>query len=170
VVRREQCGAAVHEPLFTLIEAARQLTQYARLYGSLERFVRNLYEANGSDPKRLAVALGSEKSRNKLPGLGVPLAAEALKNIGYDVAKPDRHVNRAAGCFSMVNFAQWRDWSLRATPPVAAADLMSVMQAVEAFSRTIGQRTAFVDNAIWLLCAKSGLWMTNSDLVALASD
>jgi hypothetical protein len=43
------------------------------------------------------------------------------------------------------------------------------MKAVESLSREIGERVTFVDNAIWLLCAKSGLHLANDDLVALAS-
>jgi 3-methyladenine DNA glycosylase Tag len=156
--------------LGTLRATADQLNRYSGKHGSLEHFLRVLYQANGNDAKRLAIALGSEKSANKLSALGVPLAAEALKNLGYDVAKPDRHINRAVGCFSLVSFPRWLDRSARTTPTLGPADPLSVMRAMETFSRAVGQRVTFVDNAIWLLCAKSGLWMTNSDLVALATE
>ncbi len=155
--------------LNTLTRTAAQLHRYSRGHGSLERFMTNLYQANGADAKRLAVALGSEKSDNKLPGVGIPLAAEALKNIGYDVAKPDRHINRAAGCFSMVEFPRWWDRSARTPPTPGPADLMRVMQAMETLSREVGQPATFVDNAVWLLCARSGLWRSNSVLIALAT-
>jgi hypothetical protein len=119
--------------------------------------------------KRLAVALGGAGSVHKLAGLGIPLVAESLKNIGYDLAKPDRHINRAAVCFGMVEFPRWRDRSARNTPTLGQADLLTVMQAMEMFSREVGQLATFVDNAVWLLCAKSGVWMSNPDLIALAA-
>ena len=129
----------------------------------------DLFRANGADAKRLAVALGGARSVHKLAGLGVPLVAESLKNIGYDLAKPDRHINRAAVCFGMVEFPRWRDRSARNTPALTEADLLTVMQAMEMFSREVGQFVTFVDNAVWLLCAKSGVWLSNPDLIALSA-
>jgi hypothetical protein len=156
--------------LTVLTATANQLNRQSRNYGSLESYLSALYQANGNDAKRLAIALGGERSDNKLPALGIPLAAEALKNLGYDVAKPDRHINRAVACFSMVSFPSWRDRSARTTPPLKPAEVIDVMRAMEAFSRAVGQRITFVDNAIWLLCAKSGLRMSNSALVSLATE
>ena len=43
------------------------------------------------------------------------------------------------------------------------------MEVVEALSKEVGEVVTFVDNAIWLLCAKSGLHLTNEELVALAT-
>lgn len=155
--------------LDVLRDTAAQLCAYSRKHGSLEQFLHDLFRANGADAKRLAVALGGAGSVHKLAGLGIPLVAESLKNIGYDLAKPDRHINRAAVCFGMVDFPQWRDRSARNTPTLSQADLLTVMQAIETFSREVGQLVTFVDNAVWLLCAKSGVWMSNPDLIALSA-
>src|SRR5439155_14304541 len=115
---------------------------------------------NGSDSKLLARVIG-DAGDYKLPGFGIPLAAEALKNIGYDVAKPDRHINRAVGCFGMVEFRRWHDRSGWETPPQpTVAELMRVMRAMEELSREVRQSVTFVDNAVWLLCARSGLHMS----------
>ena len=46
---------------------------------------------------------------------------------------------------------------------------MSVMRAMEKLSREVGQSVTFVDNAVWLLCARSGLHMSNDKLAALAA-
>jgi hypothetical protein len=149
---------------------ARQLHEYSRKHGSLEQFLDDLFRAERADAKRLAVALGGGGSIHKLAGLGVPLAAESLKNIGYDLAKPDRHINRAVVCLGMVEFPQWRDRSARNSPTLSRpADPLIVMRAMEAFSREVEQTATLVDNAIWLLCAKSGVWMSNSELIALAT-
>ena len=153
-----------------LIETAIKLDRYARQHGSVENFLAWLLKRNASDHKRLAVALGTP-GEYKLPGLGIPLAAEALKNIGYDVAKPDRHVNRAVVCFGLVEVPKWRNRSKHETPQnLSSRELMSIMEAVEKLAQRIGETATFVDNAVWLLCAKSGLHMTNSDLLRLATE
>jgi hypothetical protein len=152
-----------------LIQTAAKLCGYSRQYGSVENFLTWLFKENGGDPKLLAKALG-DAGVYKLPGLGIPLAAEALRNIGYNLAKPDRHINRAVGCFGLVEFARWTDRSERKSPPQPnAVALVSVMKAMETFSQEAGQTVTFADNAVWLLCAKSGIWMRNRDLVALAT-
>jgi hypothetical protein len=155
--------------LYTLRQTATQLCAYSGQRGSLEQFLDDLFQANSADAKRLAVALGGTGSVHKLAGLGIPLVAESLKNIGYDLAKPDRHINRAAVCLGMVTFPRWHDRGARNTPTLTQADLETVMQAMERFSRGVGKPAAFVDNAVWLLGAKSGLWMSNQDLLSLAA-
>ena len=151
------------------ITSAGKLSDYSGQYGSVENFLTWLFRTNGSDSKLLARALG-DAGDYKLPGFGIPLAAEALKNIGYDVAKPDRHINRAVGCFGMVEFRRWHDRSGWETPPQpTVAELMRVMRAMEELSREVRQSVTFVDNAVWLLCARSGLHMSNDKLAALAA-
>lgn len=63
--------------------------------------------AVGGDPKRFVLALAKD-GPDKLKGLVPALTAEAMKNIGFDVAKPDRHVNRALASFGWMTFAKWR--------------------------------------------------------------
>ena len=48
--------------------------------------------------------------------------------------------------------------------------MVSVMRAMSSFARIIKVNTVFLDNAIWLLCAKSGLWLTNKQLRGLAEE
>jgi len=85
--------------LRNLICAATELLKLAEQHSSLEKYFDELQMQNSGDARLVAIALGGASSPHKLPGLGVPLAAEFLKNIGYDTAKPDRHINRAAGSF-----------------------------------------------------------------------
>ena len=42
------------------------------------------------------------------------------------------------------------------------------MSAVEQTAKAAGESAVLVDNAIWLLCAKSGLYLTNRQLAELA--
>ena len=98
--------------------------------------------------------------------VGIALAAEFLKNLGFNVAKPDRHVNRAAGSFGWVAFRNW-DRRGRGTPKATPTETRLVMRAVTEFSKQQGLAACFADNAVWLLCAKSVLWLDNAALAAL---
>jgi thermostable 8-oxoguanine DNA glycosylase len=99
--------------------------------------------------------------------MGLAIAAEALKNIGFDVAKPDRHINRAVGSFKFVSFSKWPDRSERKPPQCSEKDLIEVMRAMDRFATSVGVRVSFLDNAIWLLCCKSGLYLSNQQLSKL---
>jgi hypothetical protein len=103
------------------------------------------------------------------PDLELHLLARALKNVGFDVAKPDRHINRAAVCLGLVQFPGWEKKCGYETPNISRpADLLKVMQAMEELAKDVNESVTYVDNAIWLLCAKSGAHLTNEELVELA--
>jgi len=42
------------------------------------------------------------------------------------------------------------------------------MAAIEAVAKLVVERCTFVDNAVWLLCSRSGLGMSNASLASLA--
>ena len=103
----------------------------------------------------------------KLYGFGIPLAAEAMKNIGYEVAKPDRHICRAMGCFELVQYKKWPDKTGTKPPVTTDEQLIITMTAMQDFSLKINESPSYVDQVIWLLCAKSGAYFSNEKLVAL---
>lgn len=109
----------------------------------------------GDDPKQMALQIGQGGSY-KLEGFGVPLAAEMLKNLGFDVAKPDRHILRAMESFGLVSFQTSKSRN--------ESELLETMTVVEDIASTTGRYISFVDNAIWLLCAESGLHLKNEEL------
>lgn len=80
--------------LLALRRSAERLATWSQANGSAESYFIQLMDDAGSDPKLAALSLGTP-GEYKLPGLGIPLAAEALKNLGFDLAKPDRHVNES---------------------------------------------------------------------------
>lgn len=165
---RRAGSMTLRRDLMTLIQAARRLCILRVAEGSLEHYFQRLFDNCGRDPKRMALALGSPKSPAKLPTLGVPLAAEFLKNLGFDISKPDRHINRAVGSFGWVNFRTWANREGTSHPSASEAEMSAVMGAMELFASAVGERIAFVDNAVWLACAKSGLYMSNSALAAIS--
>ncbi len=167
--QRKAGSISLNQNLQRLIESAGQLSDISQRHGSLENYLVHLSQRHNGDPKVVAAALGEVESPAKLPGLGVALAAEFLKNVGYDVSKPDLHINRAVGSFGLVQFARWPDQRGFKAPQAKESELRTVMQVMETWALKLGFRVTFLDNAVWLLCAalKSGLHLSNSDLAAL---
>ena len=158
--------------LVNVAATARILLDYSRTHGTADCYFTSLMHRCGGDPKLAALRLGCQ-GEYKLPSLGVPLAAEALKNLGFDVAKPDRHVMRAVGSFGLVHFSRWTGSSNgpvgRATPvSTSKKSLLAVMTAVQDIAEAVDERVVLVDNAIWMLCARSRLHLTNPELAEMA--
>lgn len=162
--------------LRNLRRAARILSSYSDRHGMADGYFTSLVRECDGDPKQAALCLGGQGPFDyKLPSLGVPLAAEALKNLGFDVAKPDRHMKRAVGSFGLVRFKRWDRALGRGYPEARSTEeLLAVMTAVEQIAAAAKETVVFVDNAIWLLCAedgaKYGLHLTNEQLAQIASE
>jgi 3-methyladenine DNA glycosylase Tag len=155
--------------LKSLVRTAQILKDCSQRVGSLNRYLTSLRELNKNDTIALVQQLGSNKSLHKLPALGIPIAAEAMKNVGFDVAKPDRHINRAMGSFRLVHFSKWPDRSKCKAPQITETEMIDVMRSMDRFAKHVGVRVSFMDNAIWLLCCscKSGLYLSNAQLSGL---
>ena len=168
---RKAGSMTLRRNLVNLIDAARILLKYSRTHGAADGYFTSLMQRCNGDPKLAALRLGCPGA-DKLPSLGVPLAAEALKNLGFDVAKPDRHLMRAVGSFGLVHFGRWTDsgaWKNRwATPVPTPKRQRLAMTAVQEIAQAVGERVVLVDNAIWLLCATSELHLTNLQLAEMA--
>lgn len=167
--RRRAGSMTMAASLKGLLKTARLLSAWSRQHGSAESFFLDVLVAEAGDVKRAAVALGKMGSPKKLPALGVPIAAESLRNLGFDLAKPDRHVCRAVGSFGLVHFRNWPDASGNRAPQATVSEQLQAMAAIEAIAKLVGERCTFVDNAVWLLCSRSGLGMSNASLAALAA-
>ncbi|MEK6647205.1 MAG: hypothetical protein AABY84_11100, partial [Candidatus Firestonebacteria bacterium] len=184
---RKANSQSLKSNLIRLIKTAKELIGYSQKYGCLDNFINALLKANDSDPKSLALQFGSAGRRYKLSGMGIPIASEALRNIGFDMAKPDRHINRSLGCFGLVKFDKWSESYInsegkKATrfievneplndysyPEAGESKSLEVMKTMEAFAKSIKIRSVLLDYAIWLLCAKSGLYTKNQELRRLA--
>lgn len=170
---RKAGSMTLRRNLVNLIDAARILLKYRATHGTADGYFTSLIEQCDGDPKLAALRLGCHRTC-KLPSLGVPLAAETLKNLGFDVAKPDRHVMRAVGSFGLVHFGRWTDAGASkngfATPVPTPRRQLLAMKAVQDIAEGADKRVVVVDNAIWLLCAKSELHLTNQSLAEMASE
>lgn len=98
---RKAGSVTLERDLVNLTGTARLLAAHSSIHGSAESYFTALVRELDGDPKQAALRLGSP-GEYKLPSFGVALAAEALKNLGFDVAKPDRHVIRAMASFGLV--------------------------------------------------------------------
>ena len=173
---RKAGSRTLGQNLIRLASAARKLRKYRNTHRTADSYFTSLMHQCDGDPKQAALRLGCE-SEYKLPSLGVPLAAEALKNLGFDVAKPDLHIMRAIGSFGLVRFGRWTDtgeWrNGRSSPVPTPRRHLRAMTAVQEIAEAAGKPVVLVDNAIWLLCAKSGaeheLYLTNLQLAEIAS-
>lgn len=169
-LERKAGSVSLERNLVDFIGTARKLVEHRRTHGSAESYFTSLVRRSGGDPKQAALRLGRQ-GEYKLPAFGVALAAEALKNLGFDVAKPDRHLGRAMGSFGLARFERWPGRSGRASPPLTSGtSLMAVMTAAERIATEADRPVVLVDSAIWMLCARSGLYLTNPELAEIAGD
>ena len=167
---RKAGSVALEKNLVNLIDTARLLSEHSSVYGNAESYFTSIVDRLDGDPKRAVLHLGSS-GEHKLPAFGAALAAEALKNLGFDVAKPDRHVTRAVASFGLVPFRNWSGRSGRKAPSISSrANCLAVMEAMQEIATAARTPVVMVDNAIWLLCAKSGLYLTNPELAELARE
>jgi len=74
------------------------------------------------------------------------------------------------GCFNLVRFSKWPDYSQTKSPQLNENELIEVMRTAASFASVVGVRVCFLDNAIWLLCAKSGLYFNNNSLARFVQD
>jgi hypothetical protein len=166
---RHAASTFLREGLTRLRDAANVLIAKAEQANSLDHYFEELVKGEADLPSA-ALALGGISSRSKLPGLGIPLAAEFLKNIGYDVSKPDRHINRAAGSFRWVEFRKWPNREGTKAPTAREVEMIAVMGEMATFSSANSLSVCYADNAVWLLCAKSGLYLDNEALSSLGDE
>ena len=162
---RRAGGRGLFATLERLQTGARILSSGA--YHGPANYLRRAMAGAGADPEALAMLLGTDPSW-KLPGIGVAVAAEALRLLGFDLCKPDRHVLRALASWRWVRFAHWDDDGMFAAPQPRPRELLAAMLAVRRFAEGSDRGVSYVTSAIWLAGAVSGARLTNRDFVALA--
>jgi hypothetical protein len=167
---RKAGSMTLRRSLLGLTKTARLLLDWSASHGFAEHYFLDVIASCGGDPNLAALAIGRSGSSKKLPALGVPIAAESLRNMGFDLSKPDRHVCRAVGSFELVQFQIWPDRTGTKAPAAGAGEMLDTMKVVEALACRVGTRPTFLDNAIWLTCSRMGFHLGNAELAAMASD
>ena len=172
---RKAGSRSLERNLGNLVGAARKLLDYTTTHGNADSYFTSLMTRCNQDPKQAALCLGVA-GEYKLPSLGVSLAAQTLKNLGFDLAKPDRHIMRAVGAFGLVDFSPWKYVNTvkdeRKAPFPTPQRQWLAMSALEEMAAAANQPPVLVDNAIWLLCERGGkrneLYLTNAELAKMA--
>ncbi len=117
-----------------------KLLELEKQYGSIDAYYRGLTEAD-STLKTLITALSDAESKDKMAEMGIALVCEYLRNIGYDLPKPDRHIRRflGSGCLALSDKQE--------IPEMEAFDLVVKMAELS------GKPAAETDYILWSYCA-----------------
>lgn len=109
-------------------------------YGNIDTYYKK-YIIDGCDLACLIRQLSSPNSKDKLAQMGEALIAEYLKNVGYDTAKPDRHICRILGS------------SYLACSESEIIPAFEALDIVADIAKELGKTTAEVDYILWAYCA-----------------
>lgn len=117
-----------------------KLLSLEKEYGSIDTYYKTFINED-TTLKSLVRALSDPKSKDKLSQMGEALTAEYLKNVGYDIAKPDRHICRILGS-KILGCSEHE-----IVPPYEAIDIIANI-ATELY-----RPAAEVDYILWSYCA-----------------
>lgn len=110
-------------------------------YGAVDTYYQKFIEIDDS-LKTLVTVLSADVSVVKLEQMKVALVCEYLRNVGYDIPKPDRHIRRILGS----DYLALSDEPI--VPEFVAFDI------VVALADRMKKPVAEVDYILWSYCAK----------------
>ena len=117
-----------------------KLIEFQEKNGSIDAYYQRFVEED-STYQSLITNLSKSGSQDKFTEMGEALVAEYLRNVGYDISKPDRHIYRILGSNHL-------GCSDSETVPVFEA-----MEIVKQLALLCGKRIAEVDYILWSYCA-----------------
>ena len=115
-----------------------KLLQFEEQYGAIDNYYAEIIRRDGT-LKTLVKTLSDAKSENKMAQMDKPLVSEYLRNVGYDLPKPDRHIRRILG--RVLGFEN------ETVPEFEAFD--TIAELAQASRR----KRAEVDYILWSYCA-----------------
>lgn len=131
---RKQMKGLIHTNIGKMIKLQKK-------YGSIDRYYQRFIEIDDS-MKLLVRNLSCPYSQDKYIQMGEALIAEYLRNVGYDIAKPDRHICRILGK-EYLNCSEQKE--------VTAYEAFDLVREL---SESMGRKTvAEVDYILWSYCA-----------------
>lgn len=110
-------------------------------YGSIDTYYQTFIEKDSSY-KTLIKTLSDSNSENKMVEMGEALNAEYLRNVGYDMAKPDRHIRRILGR------------NLLACSEHETVPIFETLDIVKGIADELVKSVAEVDYILWSYCSK----------------
>ena len=134
-------GISTNNQLKGLIpDNIRKLKQWEDTFGSIDSYYKRFIEKDSSF-QTLIETLSQSDSENKMKQLSEALTAEYLRNVGYDLAKPDRHVRRILGN------------SILACSELEIVPVFEAMEIVRMIADILNRHVAEVDYILWSYCA-----------------
>ena len=109
-------------------------------FGNIDTFYESFIEEDPSY-KTLIKTLSQSDSENKMKEMSESLTAEYLRNVGYDLAKPGRHIRRILGCGVLACSEQ------ETTPVYESIDIVREIAGI------LEKPVAYVDYILWAYCA-----------------
>lgn len=110
-------------------------------YGAVDTYYQKFIEIDDS-LKTLVTVLSANVSVIKLEQMKVALVCEYLRNVGYDIPKPDRHIRRILGS----------DYLALSDEPIVPE--FEAFDIVVALADRMKKPVAEVDYILWSYCAK----------------
>lgn len=117
-----------------------KLKQWKDTFGSIDKYYRSLIDKDSSY-RKLIERLSQSDSKDKMKQMGIALTAEYLRNVGYDLAKPDRHLCRVLGS------------SVLACYEKEIVPEFEVMEIIKEIADILNRHVAEVDYILWSYCA-----------------
>ena len=117
-----------------------RLLNIEKEYGGVDHFYQSLADKN-DNLKTLVKELSAPGKPHKFVQLAEALTAEYLKNVGYDIGKPDRHTRRILGS-KHLGCSEHQD-----VPPYEAIDIIADI------AKSLNKPAAEVDYILWAYCA-----------------
>lgn len=117
-----------------------KLMEIESKFGYIDTFYQK-FICTDESLKTLILLLSDSQSKYKFTQLGVALVAEYLRNVGYDISKPDRHIQRILGKSVL-------GCSVAETVPVFEA-----MEIVTELAKQTNKSVAHVDYILWSYCS-----------------
>lgn len=117
------------------------LMKLEKQYGSIDMCYQQYIEKDKT-LKTLITLLSSPNSYLKMSQMGEALVAEYLRNVGYDIAKPDRHTRRILG-------SEFLGCSDKKIVPI-----FETLDIIKELADYMKRDVAEIDYILWSYCAK----------------
>lgn len=118
--------------------------------GGIDAFYGGLLtKAEDNHPFEKLIRLLAFDKKYKLKQMGIPLVAEYLRNVGYDIPKPDRHIMRILGPEHLNEHNRIAPSGEGWQPD----DLFEAFRIIQDYSKETGVRQAYIDYLLWSYCA-----------------
>lgn len=130
----KQMTALLNSNIYKFIE-------FKSKYNDIDKYYQKIIEDKGSI-KGLIAVLSDSTSDSKMKQLGVALTCEYLRNVGYDIPKPDRHLRRLFGknCLGIAEREE-------ATP----CEVFDIINKIK--DKSSYKSAAQIDYILWSYCA-----------------